>query len=28
MALTSPLTFPISKILDCLLGTEHGVRRP
>jgi metal transporter CNNM len=28
MALTSPLTFPISKILDCLLGTEHGVRMP
>ena len=26
MAVTSPLTFPISKILDWLLGTEHGVR--
>ena len=26
MAVTSPLTFPISKVLDWLLGTEHGVR--
>ena len=26
MAVTSPLTFPISKILDWLLGTEHGAR--
>lgn len=26
MAVTSPLTYPISKVLDYMLGTEHGVR--